>query len=56
MRKSFRREIFNQSGTSAELALAKLSELFNHSNPAITRKYLGIAKEELLRTYEILSF
>jgi len=56
LRKSFGREIFNRSGSNAELALVKLSELFNHSNPAITRRYLGIAKEELLQTYDVLSF
>jgi len=41
MRKCFGREIFNRSGSNAELALMKLSQLFNHSNPAITRRYLG---------------
>ncbi|MGE0077643.1 MAG: tyrosine-type recombinase/integrase [Bacteroidales bacterium] len=56
LRKSFGREIFNRSGSNAELALIKLSQLFNHSNPAITRRYLGIAKEELMQTYDVLSF
>lgn len=56
LRKSFGREIFNRSGSNAELALVKLSQLFNHSNSAITRRYLGIAKEELMQTYDILSF
>jgi integrase len=56
MRKGFGREIFNRSGSNAELALMKLSQLFNHSNPAITRRYLGIAKEELMQTYDILGF
>lgn len=56
LRKSFGREIFNRSGSNAELALVKLSQLFNHSNPAITRRYLGIAKEELMQTYDVLSF
>jgi len=56
LRKSFGREIFNRSGSNAELALVKLSELFNHSNPAITRRYLGIAKEELMQAYDVLSF
>jgi len=56
LRKSFGREIFNRSGANAELSLVKLSQLFNHSNPAVTRRYLGIAKEELLETYNILSF
>ena len=56
LRKSFGREIFNRSEANAELALVKLSHLFNHSNPAITRRYLGIAKEELMQTYDVLSF
>jgi integrase len=56
MRKSFGREIFNQSGTNAELTLVKLSQLFNHSSVMVTRRYLGISKEELLQTYDILKF
>ena len=56
MRKTFGREIFNKSGVNAELALVKLSQLFNHSNPAITRRYLGIAKEEMMKTYDLLGF
>lgn len=56
LRKCFGREIFSRSGSNAELSLVRLSQLFNHSNPAITRRYLGIAKEELMETYDILSF
>ncbi len=56
LRKSFGREIFNRSGENAELAIVKLSHLFNHSNPAITRRYLGISQKELLETYDVLSF
>lgn len=56
MRKAFGREIFSRSGANAELAIVKLSELYNHSNPAVTRRYLGISKQELLATYDILSF
>jgi len=56
LRKAFGREIFIRSGSNAELSLVKLSQLFNHSNPAVTRRYLGIAKEELMETYNILSF
>jgi len=55
-RKTFGREIFSRSGAQAELAIVKLSELFNHSSPAVTRRYLGISKQELLATYDILSF
>jgi integrase len=56
MRKTFGRQVFEASGTNAELSLIKLSQLFNHSNPSITRRYLGIAKEELMQTYEMLCF
>lgn len=56
LRKCFGREIFIRSDSNAELALVKLSHLFNHSSPAITRRYLGISQKELMETYEILSF
>lgn len=56
LRKSFGREIFNRSAENAELAIVKLSQLYNHSNPAITRRYLGISQKELLDTYDVLSF
>src|ERR1035437_1353983 len=56
LRKAFGREIFNRSAENAELAIVKLSQLFNHSNPAITRRYLGISQQELLDTYDVLSF
>ncbi|MGD0340495.1 MAG: tyrosine-type recombinase/integrase [Bacteroidales bacterium] len=56
LRKSFGREIFNRSAENAELAIVKLSQLFNHGNPAITRRYLGISQKELMDTYDVLSF
>ena len=56
MRKTFGREVFNKSGVNAELSLVKLSQLFNHSNVATTRRYLGIAKEEMMQTYDLLGF
>lgn len=56
LRKCFGREVFVRSGSNAELSLVKLSQLFNHSNPAVTRRYLGISQKELLETYDILSF
>jgi integrase len=56
LRKSFGRTIFDRSAENAELAIVKLSQLFNHSNPAITRRYLGISQKELLDTYDVLSF
>lgn len=56
LRKSFGREIVESAGKDAEFALIKLSELFNHSNTMITRRYLGLRKEELLETYKLLRF
>ena len=43
-------------GDAAEMALIKLSELFNHSSPQITRRYLGLRHEELMEVYTSLSF
>ena len=56
LRKAFGREVFNRSAENAELAIVKLSQLYNHSNPAITRRYLGISQKELMDTYDVLSF
>jgi integrase len=56
LRKAFGRTVFERSAENAELAIVKLSQLFNHSNPAITRRYLGISQKELLDTYDVLSF
>ena len=41
---------------NAELALIKLMELFNHSSVAITKRHLGLRKEEILETYDCLTF
>jgi len=56
LRKCFGRTIFERSGENAELAIVKLSQLFNHSSTSITRRYLGISQKELMETYDILSF
>lgn len=56
LRKSFGREIVENAGKNAEFALIKLSELFNHSNTMVTRRYLGLRKEELMDTYKLLRF
>lgn len=56
MRKTFGRKVFESAGENANLALVRLSELFNHSNIAITKTYLGIRQEELLETYDLLDF
>lgn len=56
LRKTFGREVYNQNSDNAEMALIKLMELFNHSSIAITKRYLGLRQEELLKTYEELKF
>ena len=56
MRKTFGRHVFESAGENSQLALVKLSELFNHSNVAITKVYLGLRQEELLETYDLLDF
>ncbi len=33
-----------------------LCELFNHSSVSITKRYLGLRQEEILQTYDCLSF
>ena len=55
-RKTFGRRIVEQAGENSEMALIKLSELFNHSSPQITRKYLGLRHEELMEVYDSLLF
>jgi integrase len=46
LRKTFGRQVWVNNGES-DKALLYLSELFNHSSPAITKRYLGIRQEEL---------
>lgn len=56
LRKTFGRQVYTQSPDNAEMALVKLMELYNHSSISVTRKYLGLRQEELLDTYDSLSF
>ena len=56
LRKTFGRKVFESAGENANLALVRLSEIFNHSSVAITKIYLGIRQEELLETYDLLDF
>lgn len=56
LRKAFGRKVFESSGENAQLAIVKLSELFNHSSVAITKIYLGLREKELLETYDLLDF
>lgn len=56
LRKTFGRQVYNMNSDNAELALVKLMELFNHSSVAVTKRYLGLRQEEILETYDCLSF
>lgn len=56
LRKTFGRQVYNMNSENSELALVKLMELFNHSSVAITKRYLGLRQEELLETYDSLTF
>ena len=54
--KTFGRQVYNMNSDNSELALVKLMELFNHSSIAITKRYLGLRQEEILQTYDCLTF
>ena len=56
LRKTMGRRVVEVAGENSEMALIKLSELFNHSSPQITRRYLGLRREELMEIYDTLSF
>ena len=56
LRKTFGRQVYNMNSENSELALVKLMEIFNHSSVAITKRYLGLRKEEILEAYDCLSF
>lgn len=50
LRKTFGRRVW-ENNNQTDKALLYLSELFNHSSPAITKRYLGIRQEELNDIY-----
>ena len=56
LRKTFGRQVYNMNNESSEMALVKLMELFNHSSIMVTKRYLGLRQEELMETYDSLSF
>lgn len=56
LRKTFGRRVVEMAGTDAEMALIKLSEIFNHASPMVTRRYLGLRQEELREVYDGLTF
>ena len=57
LRKAFGRRIFDMaSETQKEMCLIKLGQCFNHSDCSITRRYLGLQTQEILETYDLLTF
>lgn len=56
LRKTFGRRVVEQAGAQAEMALIKLSEIFNHASPMVTRRYLGLRQQELYEVYDKLDF
>ena len=55
MRKTFARRIYD-TAKDREYALIKLSSVLGHSNVSITRRYLGIKREEILDCYAVLDW
>lgn len=58
LRKTWARKIYENENAEGrgEMALLKLSELMNHSSPAITRRYIGLRQQELGKMYDTLEF
>ena len=56
LRKTFGGHVYERADSNGEMALVMLSELFNHSNIAITKRYLGLRKEEIMGCYDLLDF
>ena len=55
LRKTFGRRVVEMAGPeNAEMQLIKLSEIYSHVSVKTTRIYLGLRKEELLETYDLL--
>lgn len=58
LRKTWARKVYENENAQGrgDMALLKLSELMNHSSPAITRRYIGLRQQELGEVYESLIF
>jgi len=54
LRKTFGREIWNRSNYS-ENALMLLSDIFDHANMQITKRYLNINNEDIDNIYDLLT-
>lgn len=56
LRKTLGRKVVEAAGQDAEMALIKLSEMYNHSSPQVTRRYLGLRQQEIAGVYDALDF
>ena len=56
LRKTLGRKVVESAGQDAEMALIKLSEMYNHSSPQVTRRYLGLRQQEIAGVYDALDF
>lgn len=58
LRKTWARRVYENENVQGrgDMALLKLSELMNHSSPAITRRYIGLRQQELGEVYDNLTF
>ena len=53
LRKTFGNRVYLMSNKS-ENSITLLCSVFNHSSESITKRYLGITKEEVLNVYDLL--
>lgn len=53
LRKTFGNRVYLMSNKS-DYSITLLCSVFNHSSESITKRYLGITKEEVLNVYDIL--
>lgn len=58
LRKTWARKVYENENAQGrgDMALLKLSEIMNHSCPAITRRYIGLRQQELGEVYDSLEF
>lgn len=56
LRKTFGRRVVEMAGPNSEMALIRLSDIFNHDSTMTTRRYLGLRQEEIGEVYEALQF
>ncbi len=54
LRKTFATRIYKMAGDKSEDALIRLSAMFSHSSPSITRAYIGLTQRVMMDTYDLL--